>query len=229
MIIIIHGDDTVSSRKYFLDQKRDITDPLTFDGEKVTITDLVQIFEGGSLFSDEKVVFIEELFKRKAGKDLSEIISYLNTAKFGNVFIWEGKTLGKSALSLFPKATHKTFTLPQSLFQFLDRMQPENKEDLVRLFRQTLKSADSELVFYMLVRQFRLLLAVFDRVEKNSIDELSRLAPWQKSKLQRQAGFFSLEKLKNLYQKLYTIDFAQKTSSSPLSLTKQIDFFLLDL
>ena len=68
MITIIHGNDTASSRKYYIDQKT--ADAFSFEGEKVSLTDLVQILEGGGLFSDSKKIFIDDfLSKRKQGKE----------------------------------------------------------------------------------------------------------------------------------------------------------------
>ena len=65
--------------------------------------------------------------------------------------------------------------------------------------------------------------------KKPSIDEVVRLAPWQKSKLERQTRTFSLEQLKQIYSKLYEIEIAQKTGDSSLSLSQNIDFLLLEM
>ena len=81
----------------------------------------------------------------------------------------------------------------------------------------------------MLQRQFRLLLAVSEENSKDSIDEITRLAPWQKSKLEKQARLFQVDKLLSIYKKLYQIDLAQKTGNLPFSLTASIDFLLADL
>jgi len=64
---------------------------------------------------------------------------------------------------------------------------------------------------------------------KNNIDELKKLAPWQKSKLIRQAEMFGSQNLKKIYKKLYKIDKAQKTGSSGLTIVQQIDMLLLEL
>ncbi|MBI2622551.1 MAG: hypothetical protein HYW64_00425 [Candidatus Levybacteria bacterium] len=55
------------------------------------------------------------------------------------------------------------------------------------------------------------------------------MAPWQKSKLQRQAFLFTKDALTKNFAQLYAIDLAQKTGSLSLSLIQTIDFFLLDL
>ena len=53
MTTIIHGADTVSSRKYFLDEKGKHPEAQLLEGEKIDLTDLAQIFEGGGLFDDK--------------------------------------------------------------------------------------------------------------------------------------------------------------------------------
>ena len=65
--------------------------------------------------------------------------------------------------------------------------------------------------------------------EKADIEEVKRLAPWQKSKLMNQASMFEMKKLKEIYKKLYKIDKAQKTGATNLSLTQNIDIFLLEI
>lgn len=85
-----------------------------------------------------------------------------------------------------------------------------------------------ELIFFMLIRQFRLLLAVSEE-GIDSIDEMKRIAPWQKSKLNSQARSFGKESLLDIYNKLYKIDSETKSGKSALTLTQAIDFFLAGL
>ncbi len=68
MITIIHGTDSAASRKYFLDLKIKSNDSILINGQTVTLTDLVQTFEGGGLFSDTKSFFIEQLISKKKKK-----------------------------------------------------------------------------------------------------------------------------------------------------------------
>lgn len=228
MITIFHGDDTQFSRKQFLDAREPVKGAVTFDGETVTLTDVTQEIEGGGLFSDEKTIFIEELLtKRKPSKEFDAIVNFLNNAS-ASIHLWEGKQLSKKQLSVFPKAKVHIASYPKALFQFLDNLTPNNKHSL-NLFHQTLAATAPELVFFMMVRQFRLLLAVADKEQVEHIDEAKRLAPWQRGKLERQARMFPQEKLIKLYKRLYTIDLATKTGETPMNLTQSIDFFLSDL
>lgn len=235
MITIIHGDDIVSSRNFFVSQKQKIKNPIEFAGENITLTSLVQIFEGGELFTEKKAIFLEDfLTKRKASKDKDEILSYLAKYQNHEIFLWEGKEISTKSLSFFKKAEIRNFKLPHSLFLFLDSLRPGKGPLLIPLSHKTLKNMEVELVFYMLVRQFRLLLVLSPHHPERSegsqvIDEVKRLAPWQRNKLQRQAALFTTENLKKHFARLYEIDLAQKTGSLSLSLAQAIDFFLLDL
>lgn len=225
MITIIHGDDISASRNFFLEQKIKASNLSSFEGEKLSITDIKQVFEGGGLFSDAKNIFIENFLSKPA----SEIIEYLGKQKEGNIVIWEEKELTKKQLSVLPKAEVKLFKIPAEIFAFLDSIQPSRGSDLIKRFHSIIGQKETEFVLFMLVRQFRLLLSLVDNSSKDEIDEVKRLAPWQKSKLLRQAGYFSTDKLVELYKKLFNIDYGLKTGSSSLSLTQSIDFFLLSI
>ncbi|MFH1833138.1 MAG: hypothetical protein ABH816_03135 [Candidatus Levyibacteriota bacterium] len=233
MITIIHGDDIVNSRKFFSEEKEKTKNSFSLDGQNLTVNDIAQVFEGEGLFSDEKNIFIENIFsKKKQSIDFKQILGLIEkNEKNANIFIWEGKELTKSQISTFKNPVVKIFKQPQILFTFLDSIKPANSKNMIVGFHELLKTMGSELVFYMLVRQFRVLLALSDSNPSadGTIDEINRLAPWQKDKLQRQAKLFSIEQLKNIYQKLYDIDLCQKTGTLNLSLVQSIDILLISL
>lgn len=227
MITIIHGDDIVSSRKYLIEEKQKHKDSLSILEEDINITNLTQIFEGERLFFDSKVLFIEDFFT-KAGKS-KDIVNYVKkSSKNVSIYFWEGSILTKSSLSLFQDPLVKTFKIPQNLFIFLDGLKPKNSQALIRLFHGCLANSEVELVFYMIIRQFRLILALKEPSQEQ-IDEVKRLAPWQKSKLQRQASLFSSQELLTIYKKLFEIDLSVKTGALPFPLTAAVDFFLVDI
>ncbi len=230
MITIIHGDDTVSSRNYLVEQKNRSEIYFAFEGDSLIVTDLIQAVESGTLFNKSKTVFVENfLTKRKPGKQTDAIISYLNKQAQNNTFLWEEKEISQKNLSYFPKALIKDFRFPQSIFVFLDSIKPGNGKNTILLFHKTLENMQIEIIMFMLIRQFRLLLAITDFDLKTNIDEAKRLAPWQKSKLQSQTKLFNLDYLTKIYLKLYKIDHAQKTGELNQPLTGAIDFFLLDI
>jgi hypothetical protein len=251
MLTIIHGSDTTQSRKYFSDEKNKTKDAILLDADQVNLTDLTQIFDGGGLFGETKYLFIEQLFtKRKKSADFKELLSFLEKhASEHTIIIWEGKELDRSSLNVWKKATVKDFKLAQTLFQFLDGLKPQNTTVLINLFHKTIATTEPEMVFFMLVRQIRLLLALSSTPSRwdsltpstgkhmsdlnsdvtNPIEELVRIAPWQKSKLENQAKLFKLTHLLKLYDKLFQIELGQKTGTLPFPLVCAIDFFLLDV
>lgn len=238
MITIIHGDDMATSRKYLQKQKENIKEFVVLEAE-ATLSDFAQNIEGSALFNNTKAIFIED-FLSKGGKiDISvkEIIEFVNKhEKDVKLFFWERKEISKKILSLFKNAVVKTFKIPQAIFLFLDSLKPDIGAKAVDLFHQALQASEPEILLFMLVRQFRLLIVFRSEIplrgtpeNGNQIDEVKRLASWQESKFKRQASYFSKEQLKTIYKKLYEIDIAQKTGNSPLSLIQSIDFLLIDI
>jgi len=242
MITIIHGDDTLLSRNYLGELKQKNKDSVTFDANKITITDLVQNIEGSGLFGSTKAIFIEEfLTKLKKtnksstdsvrDKESKEILDYIiKKSKSSNFILWESKEIQKKDLSEFKDAVIKYFKLPKNIFLFLDNLKPGNSKNLLNLFHQALEAGiKEELILFMIQRQIRILLALSDPSNNESIDELIRLAPWQMEKLERQARLFNVLSLKKIYKKLYEIELAQKTGTLSLSLVQSIDFLLLEM
>lgn len=231
MITIIHGDDLVSSRNYFQEEKQKQKDNVSFDASKITITDLAQNIQGSGLFSSTKTIFIEDFLTRlKRNKEEKEMIDFIiKNHKTSNIFLYESKEIPKRNLFGFRDALVKIFKLPQNIFIFLDNIKP-GSANLISLFHKTLKTGiKEELIFFMIQRQFRLLVALSDDSSEKSIDELIRLAPWQKGKLVRQASLFSQAQLKRIYNSLYKIELGLKTGRLNLTLSQAIDFLLFEI
>jgi hypothetical protein len=230
MITIIHGNDIVASRKYFFDQKIKQSGSLLIDEPSFSLTDLTQILDGGGLFEETKFLFIEQfLSKRKKSVEKEAIIAYLlKKAVSHSIWLWEGKELERSALTPFGSATVKDFKLPSTLFTLLDALRPGNGRQLIRLFHQTLATTDTEMIFFMLIRQFRILLALVEPGDM-VIDEARRLPTWQRGKVEKQASLFGSASLLKLYSQLFQIELAQKTGTLASPLTPTIDFFLLGI
>lgn len=233
MITIIHGDDISKSREYFNELRQKYKDFISFDGNKLTITDLVQNIEGSSLFGSTKAIFVEDLLtkRRRTDKDTKEILNFIAKNSKESIFVlWESKEILKGTLGLFKDAIAELFKLPKNIFLFLDNLRPNNSRSLLNLFHQALDSGIAEeLILFMLQRQFRILLALSEPSKDEPISELIRLAPWQMGKLERQTKSFDHQSLKKIYKKLYEIETGQKTGGLPLSLSQSIDFLLLEL
>jgi len=231
MITIIHGEDIVSSRRFFIDERKKSLHPITFSGDNLNLTDIAQAVEGNSLFDIvNKEIFIEDLFSKKQSQEFSGIVSYLQKhSRNVNIKIWESKELSKTQISLFKNANIKHFFLPKALFAFLNELKPNNSKKMIGFFHKTLESLECELIFFMIIRQFRLFLAIQEKPLENQIDEIKRMAPWQKSRLGSQAKLFSKDELKEIFGKVLEIEISQKSGTNILSLPQAIDFLLLSI
>jgi DNA polymerase III delta subunit len=230
MLIIIHGNDIVTSRKVFLSEKQRFPEALLMREDEVNLTMLAQLLEGGGLFEDSKTLFIERfLSDRKKSLDKEFVVAYLvKQAKTHTIFLWEGKELDRGVISPFKDANIKLYKLPSTLFALLDAIKPGAGQNLVKLFHSCLETTEVEMVFFMLVRQFRLLLSVSEKQDQ-PISEIIRMSSWQKNKLQNQAKLFPGPTLIDLFNCLFQIETQYKTGNLPLSLVAKIDFFLLKI
>lgn len=231
MITIIHGDDIVSSRNYFYNQKRSANNPTSFDGQ-FELEDIIQTAQSTGLFISDNKIFIENFFSKNKVNSTStrNTLDYINkNSSSFELFLWEGKELQKKYINLFNNPLVKTFVIPKSIFLFLDSISPGNYKNSIGFFHKALQSTESELIFFMLQRQFRMLLTIADKKTQHSIDEVLRLLPWQKKKLERQASVFPLQKLLALHKMLYKIEISHKTGGLPYPLDRSIDFFLLSV
>ncbi len=220
MITIIHGEDTLSSRNYLNELKLSF---IRFDAVEGNIDEVVQVLEGSTLFASEQNLLVENLFSRKA-KNLEQIIELSNKSLIG-IYLYDSKEVTRSNLSKFPKAKVNLFKFPQTLFSFLDAIYPGNLQ-LIPLFRNALQTTDVEILMFMIVRQFRLMVGLLSRAK---IEEVTRLAPWQRSKLERQAQLFGLENLGEVYKQIYELDLRSKSGRLPMPLIDSIDIWLLNL
>lgn len=239
MITIFHGDNVVLSRKaYFIEREKDISRAI-FDGNVLNVTDFTQATKSQELFEvSPKTICIEEFFsKRKSSKETDALIDVIGKTENDNqILIWESKELTPAQAKKFPKATVLKFDFPNVLFTFLDSIKPNNAKQTITLFHQCLQTEGPELLFFMMIRQVRILLALCNHTSPSiendkiyGIDEVKRMQQWQKTKLQKQAQLFGKEKLLLLFDQLYTIEVGQKTGKLAMNLVEAIDFLLVNL
>lgn len=230
MKLLIHGNDVASSRNLYFEEKNKVKNPIFLTGENITLDQVFQAAENKLLFDDTSTLLIENFFSKNKSNTIifKEIVDYVNKNNNLNIVFWENSEVSKSSLSQLKNADIRLFSFPQNLFLFLDNLKPGNYEYSIKLFHELKKIMESELIFFMIVRQFRLLLTQIESNDKQ-IDEVKRLAPWQLSKFKKQANYFPKEKLIRTYNKLFEIDLGQKTGKISFSTEKSIDFFLLDL
>jgi DNA polymerase III delta subunit len=233
MITIIHGDDISKSREYFIELKQKYKDFVLFDGNSLTITDLVQNVESSTLFGSTKIILIENFLTKlkKTDKEVKEMLNFIvKNSKSSDFIFWESKEITKRELFLFKDSIVRLFKLPKNIFLFLDGLRPNNSKNLLNLFHEAIESGiKEELILFMLQRQIRILLALSEKADGDSIEELARLAPWQMEKLEKQAKLFDLPTLKRVYNELFKIETGEKTGGLALTLAQSIDFLLLEI
>jgi hypothetical protein len=230
MRLLIHGSDIEKSREYYFQEKNKLQNPISLEGEGLTFDAFFQAAENKSLFEEQIIILIENLFSKNksTSTEIKRIIQFINNSKNLSVILWEQTEITKTSQGQLKNFDIKPFIIPQKLFQFLDNLRPNNSNNLIKLFHELIETQEPELIFFMLVRQFRLFLQAAGNYP-DQIDEVKRMAPWQLSKLTVQTRNFSKNQLIKLYNQLFEIETNQKTGKTSYPITTSIDFFLSDL
>ncbi|MBN1262986.1 MAG: hypothetical protein JW991_01375 [Candidatus Pacebacteria bacterium] len=230
-MLILHGDNLAASREALVLEKeragvegREIVD---LSARHLELETLKQSLESPSFFKSERLVVIESLFSLPGSARKERLLKYLKKEEIKvKLIFWESKQLdGRSLRPFASQAQIRLFKLPALIFKFLDSLNPKNSKTALLLLNNTLKNQPPELVFYLLCRRIRDLIVVKDLGKKG----LAGLAPWQQARLLTQAGFFSLEKLIEIYAVCLKIDWEQKTGRSWHSLEGELDLLVLSL
>lgn len=222
-IIVYCGNDIVSSRKAFLDQLQSLKERnfevVRILGKDVKEEQLELLSSPATLFGQKQCLAIEELLSGQKNKEREKVLMILSASSFP-VFVWESKEFSKPEQTKFGKEfVFKNFKLPEVLFKYLEKLSPGKISENLSLFHRALESVDPTYIFIMLVRQIRLLILVAE-------DEAGSLPSWQVGKLCQQTQQFKKEKLYEIYKRLLEIDFQQKTSILPFSLSQSLDLLI---
>lgn len=225
-MIILHGENITLSRGYLFQWAKHFSgEIIKFEGENLTLFQLKQAVESKSLFTQDKLVIIFNLFSRRPSKEKEEILKYCRKEKPKNLIVWEGKKIDGRVLAPFSFAQVKEFPLTPFVFRFLDSLSPQNKKNSLILLHRCLAKDPPELVFNLFCRQIRDLIIAADLGKEG----LGSLPEWKKEKLVNQAKKFGLKKLIKIYQKLLEIDYQQKTGKTILPLKLQLDLLIASL
>lgn len=231
MLHLFHGELIEASRKELttLKEKYRGGEVVSLEGKSLTAADLIQATESGSLFGNNRLVVVENLFSRRLKKktqdfeEFTQLISRLS--REAEIVFWEEKEQPKTILGLFPKSADIALFRPERMiFTFVESLKSGNTEIMLDNFHLAIKKDVPELIFTMIIRQFRYLLMV-----KELKKEVKELTPWQLTKFMRQAEYFTLEKLIDLYRKILEIDVKIKSGETPFSLTQEIRLFLMEI
>lgn len=222
MIYIIHGDDTLTSRKRLSELIANCkTEQL--EGKTLTVASLEEKVLATGLFGDEKYTIVDNLFSKNPNK--AEFIKFISSLKKDcNLIIWEDKKLDKNIFSKFNNVQIEEYLLPTYYFKFLDSISPKNKKQVFELYHKLLAFYSTEQVFYSLIKRIRQLVILASGSES---EDLKKMATWQKSNLKRQLATWREDALLEFYDSLKDTEIKLKTGDLPVSLSKHLDILIL--
>lgn len=164
--------------------------------------------------------WIKKEFEKNNTEADEDAVSSL--AEIGGGDLWRIKN-EVDKLSLYKKRITKKDTedfvkkdVTINIFQTIEAIADKNKEKAIFLFYDHLEKGDNPLyILSMIIYQFRNLIIIKDLIEKkypyNTMISKSGLHPFVFRKAYYQANKFSLESLKEIYDKLFLTDLKIKT------------------
>ncbi len=219
---IVHGENQVASRQALVEEmtkaQQENSETLVFAGKKTNLSELRSALSSGSLLGKNRLAVVENLLTCPNSPEKAKILEFLKNAEFDNdLILWEEKEI-KNVPAL-PHFQAEIFKLSRLIFLFLESLGTKTQDQVLELLKRVKEQEDPEMIFYMLVRQTRLLILARE-------NQLAGTPEWQKRKLNQQAARFTTPRLKQLYRELLAIDFGQKTSSDPYKLSSRLDLWV---
>ena len=224
MIYILHGENTEDSGKYLkslLLKNKNI--PKVWLDEKDQLETFTEEVYTKELFETEKIIICQKWLAVKKVKLISLSVIPQNRTV---IFLEETRlTLGKIAET--PDIQIKEFKPQSTIFWFLDSLSPDFSKS-VKYLPQIETDKKNLLVWNMLFRVSLLIGAKLQIGREKSQDFFEKnIQDWQWDKIQRQADFFSLNKLTLLYRGLLRLDYTIKNSWSSLDEKSLVAILLL--
>jgi len=223
-ITILHGEYEKASREaLFVELEKAKSagkEILRKEASELTESELEEKLGSTSLFTEAKTVTIEGLHSLPKSKKKDALILLLSKADAStDIVLWERKKLTAAQLKKFPSAVVKEFTIPSSIFVWLDHIQDAPKQKL-RFFRKALEQEEADFCFAMLARQVRLLL-----LSKSGAQMKEH--PFVVKKISAQARHFEIEELILLHEKLTQTDYKLKTGQLAFPLQQALEEIML--
>ena len=222
MLIIICGEDSISSRNYFTDQQKLLKEK-DFEIVNVDYHQVLELDETGSsessLFASKRAYFTQSLnkkvFKKMSDRNEKKIKAIIES-KVIQVFDWEEETSSRELKSI-KGIIIKEFKPNQTIFKLLDSCFPGNLKTFLATLNTLSESTEDIFIFIMLARHMRNILSV------KMGEKIPKLASWQLGKLANQAKYWEEKNLINFYQGLHRIDVNSKTNGTPFTVKKSLD------
>ena len=141
-MLIVHGEDQIKSRQFFLNIKAQNPGDI-LEAEGMSASEFRVRMESVSLFGDKPYLYLEGLFSRRPSNDKREIIDYIRTSSPESLVIWEAKDVAVQLKDFKPEFI-KNFPLPKYASIFWSNPTLEN-------LHKALTVVDIEPLFYGLM------------------------------------------------------------------------------
>ena len=227
MITIIHGENHSVSRKKLTDlisqAKTKKSEIQTLDAKNLDLAKLETALTANYLFTEEKLLIIEDLHSLPRSKKKDNFIKLIAKAEI-NIILWEKKQLTKTNLKKFPDAQVFEFKISQKLWSFLDQISPDKKtkKKQLTLLQEVKKNEDPIFIMIMLARQIRMLIKAKDGGTLKG-------APFMISKIKKQAQKFTMKQLLAVHKQLQELDEKIKKSELLLELGDDLDLLIINM
>ncbi len=222
MLIIICGEDNVSSRNYFLqlqaaykEQGNDLKKIYSSELQTILLSsaDILNLFGQRQIFLAEN---LNKVVSRKKGNKPFEVLTAIGKNKQIVLLDWEdGVSQRELKISALGKV--KEFKPSASIFKLLDACYPSNLQTFIFLLRAVCSPQNAMFVYVMLRRHIRNLLLV------NSKAKIPTLQSWQLHKLQQQTNSWQPERLISFYERLISLDISLKTGKNAYDLQQSLE------
>lgn len=235
---VLHGEQVVQSRKQLLQTvdaaKQAGSEVIFLAAKDLNQATLEQALGSLSLFGAPRLVVIEELHSLPRSKKKDILLDTVATAAAHaaqatnasqlDIVLWEKRDLTATMLKKFPSAKVSHFKVSKHIFGLVEKLSPNQaiKPKVIVSLHQAIEGESDFFVFTMIIRQIRLLIEVKDGGKPAG-------PPFMVGKLKSQAEHFSLPQLLKLHGQLTAIDSKLKRSATPLSLTQELDLFIMNM
>lgn len=223
-MLILHGEHELNSRAKLIElttaAKQNGTQVIWLDGKKLTLAELELALGSDTLFSNPKLLVIEQVFAGPKSKRKDELAKALGeiTDQSVELMLWEAKSLTATQLKTLGNPKSEVFKLSNAVFTWLDALSPvkATKPKQLELLAKAAAAESAEFCLLMLIRQLRLLIQAKE-------NRLPPMAPFMIGKIKKQAEPFSLMQLVALHSGIFEIDKRQKTGTSPANTCQELE------
>jgi DNA polymerase-3 subunit delta len=182
--------------------------------------------------------WIQQEAKREGGEITAQAAAEL-ASDTGNNTLWAAAeidklltyTEGKRPVSLEDVQALCASGDQTNIFDMVEAVTRGDARRGMKLLHQMLEKEDAQVIFGMIVRQFRMLIQakaiMDDRGGVNEVTQALKTADFVARKLVEQARRFSLAELQGIYRKLLDIDLESKNSTTPWEVA--LDSFVVEI